>query len=258
LTLRSVLPGNPLVPRVVPAEKDEGQWHVKGLPQPGFPYALATTSIRPDAKQPRLHADVLKVDPRTVRIAAKKAEDEKKTVLSIGGAKPASKGAPSLWLAPGSFAIGTESPGPGAIALLSGEALTERSLAEATAIIGITDEDGTLVYVRTEQAGAAASKALLGQLGCSQTMIVSKAVVFRLGGGLDLHGELAKEPLLPPIVVLERADAPAARELFPDTPVVPPGTWQPLQAKRVRYFGRKPAPAPSGGPGPAPASSGAM
>ncbi len=256
LTLRSILPGNPLIPRVSPADKAEGQWRIAGLPQHGFPYAIATTTFRPDAKQPNLHARLLKVDPRTVKLAAPDAQNGASTVLAVGGARPATKGAPSLWLAAGSFAIGVASPGPGATALFGGEAGTEASLAKAEAMVGVGDEDGHLVYAVADAPAGPALKALLAQMGCSQTMVVAKSVVFRLGGGLDLNAELAKDPLVGPVAVLSRAEAPAARELFPDTPVVPPTVWQPLQAKRVRYFGRKAAPAkPSAEPPPSPAPS---
>jgi hypothetical protein len=43
-----------------------------------------------------------------------------------------------------------------------------------------------------------------------------------------------------PTVTLVRGEAPSARTLFPDTPVVPPEIWVPLQAKRVRYFPKHP------------------
>ena len=45
-------------------------------------------------------------------------------------------------------------------------------------------------------------------------------------------------------VRLVRAHAPDAHPIFTDTPLVPVSVWQPLQAKRVRYF-YKPAAAPS-------------
>jgi hypothetical protein len=36
-------------------------------------------------------------------------------------------------------------------------------------------------------------------------------------------------------ISLARAEGPGARRLFPDTPVVLPTRWAPLQQKRVRY-----------------------
>ncbi len=260
LTLRPVLPGSPLIPRVQPPEANEGVWRTKGLPQHGFPYALATTIIRPDAKHPEIHARVLKVDPRTVKVATEKS-DGKHTVLTLSaGAKP-EKGTTQLWLAMGSFAIGPTSPGPSAVPLFSGELPKADALANATALAGVTDDDGTLVMVIADAPSGPALRAILQQLGCSQVIIPPKGLDVRPGGSLDLAGELAKTPLSGSIVTLERAQAPAARELFPSTPVVDPNVWQPLQAKRVRYFGKGKKPVRPGAPptpaptAPAPKSS---
>ena len=56
LTARSVLPG--------PAIADAAPWRVKGLPQHGFPYAMAMTSLR---LEQGARVRILRVDPRTVR-----------------------------------------------------------------------------------------------------------------------------------------------------------------------------------------------
>jgi hypothetical protein len=185
----------------------------------------------------------------------------KETVLAIstGPTSPtgkSQKGEPQLWLATNSFAIGTISPGASAVSLFAGESPQPAALASATALLGVTDDDGTLVLVIADGPVGPALRVLLQQLGCSQVLIPPKTLDLRLGGSLDLSGELAKSPLAGPVVTLERAQAPAAKELFPGTPVVDPSVWQPLQARRVRYFGKKPvrpgivAPSP-----PAPTSS---
>lgn len=250
LTLRSILPGAPLVPRVSPPEPSEGVWRTKGLPQHGFPYAIAVTTIRPDPKRPDLHARVLKIDPKTVRVAEK--SDGTSTVISIASgasAKAAAKDPKKpedhkldtqLWLAGGSFAIGASSPGPGAVPIFAGALAKGDALAAAKAVVGVTDDDGTLVMVLADAPSGPSLLGLLRQLGCSQAMIAPSDLDLRLGGSLDLAGELAKQPLAGSIVTLDRTQAPAARELFPATPVVDPAVWQPLQAKRVRYFGKKP------------------
>lgn len=239
LTLRPVLPGEALVPRVSPPEANEGVWRTKGLPQHGFPYAVTTTTMRPDAKHPEIRARVLKIDPRTVKVAEGPESKQPILALSTGALKP-EKGAPQLWLATNSFAIGSISPGPTAVALFSGEHAQPATIAAATALLGVTDDDGTLVLAIADAPAGAALRTLLQQLGCSQVLIPPKTLDLRLGGSLDLGGELAKTPLTGPVVTLERAQAPAARELFPGTPVVDPSVWQPLQARRVRYFGKKP------------------
>lgn len=248
LTLRSVLPGHPILPRITPAEPDEGAWRVKGLPQHGFPYALALTKVRPDSKQPALRARVMKIDPRTVKLLAGK--DESKAVVSFGtDAKAAPvKGAPQVWLATGSFALGATSPGPTAVPLFAAAAPTDAALAEATVVLGVADDDGTLVVAISDKPAGPALKALVQSLGCAQVVVGPKGLDLRLGTGLDLDGELAPKPMSGTVVTLERAAAPAAQQLFGGTPVVDPAIWAPLQAKRVRY-GKKPAP-------PAPSASG--
>ena len=243
LTLRSVLPGNRIVPKVTPAEPSEGEWTVKGLPQHGFPYAIALTTLRPDPRSVGVHARVLKVDPRAIRLGAPAAPgDEDKTVLTFGGAtQAADKAATSLWLAGGAFAITTSAPGPGAVALFAGAAARGPELAAADTLIGVTDEDAMLLYVHADAPDAGVALAsLLRQLGCSQQMIPPRALVPRLGGSLGLDLELATTPLSGPTVTLVRGEAPAARALFPDTPIVAPEVWMPLQAKRVRYFPKRP------------------
>ena len=239
LTLRSVLPGSPIVPVITPSEKDEGVWRVKGLPQRGFPYALATTRLRPDAKNPSVQARVLKLDPRTVRLVGDAEVDAKggkgdDTVLVLGGAPTPAKGELALWLSGESFDIGSSSPGPRAKPLFSGQKADGAALAEATVLVGVTDDDGQAVLVFADAPDGAALRALLGRLGCSQAMIAPKGLTPRLGGTLGLDGELATAPLAAPLVTLARAEAPSARELFPDTPIVDPKVWMPLQQKRYR------------------------
>jgi hypothetical protein len=51
LTLRHIVPGPPL--EVPPgSDREDGRWRVEGLPQYGFPLALAATQIRPDPARP--------------------------------------------------------------------------------------------------------------------------------------------------------------------------------------------------------------
>lgn len=273
LTLRSVLPGNPIVPVVTPSEKDEGVWRVKGLPQHGFPYAIATTMVRPDAKNASVRARVVKVDPRTVRAlsaadaearvdaaAAGKGED---TVLAFGSAPAPKKGELALWLSTGSFAIGAASPGPSAVPLFAGLAADAKGLEDATFLVGVTDDDGQLVMLVSDVPAGASLRALAKRLGCSQVMVAPKGLTPRIGGSLGLDGEVAGGRLYEPFVALGRAQAPSARELFPETPVVEPKVWMPLQQKRYRSIKRAPAAAPASAlpspsaVSPAPAKSGA-
>jgi hypothetical protein len=275
LTLRSVLPGNNIVPSVTPSEKDEGVWRVKGLPQHGFPYAIATTTVRPDPKNPQVHARVVKVDPRTVKslsasdaearadaAAQGKAED---TVLVFGSAPAPKKGETALWLSGGSFAIAIASPGPSAVPLFAGIVADAKALEDATFLVGVTDDDGQLVMLVSDVPAGASLRALAKKLGCSQVMVAPKGLTPRIGGSLGLDGEVATGKLYEPFAALGRAQAPSARELFPETPIVDPKVWMPLQQRRVRRIQRPAAPTPtptsSGGASspttaPAPAKSG--
>jgi hypothetical protein len=85
---------------------------------------------------------------------------------------------------------------------------------------------------------------LLKRLGCASSLYFLRPLGVALG---DAHEGAAPElasaagsgstSAAPSIagVSLVRADGPGARRLFPDTPVVPPTKWAPLQQKRVRY-----------------------
>jgi hypothetical protein len=96
---------------------------------------------------------------------------------------------------------------------------------------------------------------LLDQMGCSQRVFFVGETQAFLGGTADTTGEAAKRPL-PIVARLVRTQAPDAHATFVDTPIVPIQVWQPLQAKRVRYFLKPsltqgantatPSPAPSG------------
>jgi hypothetical protein len=82
--------------------------------------------------------------------------------------------------------------------------------------------------------------ALLDRLGCSARMAIGGDARALLGGTLDARGNPLPNP--PPATSrLMRIAAPDAHALFPDTPIVPVAVWQPLQAKRVRYFPKPPA-----------------
>jgi hypothetical protein len=76
---------------------------------------------------------------------------------------------------------------------------------------------------------------LLQQLGCSQRMIFAAGAQAIVGGAMDATGHALGRPL-PIVARLVRTQAPGAHPAFVDTPVVPIQVWQPLQAKRVRYF----------------------
>jgi hypothetical protein len=264
LTSRTILPGAPLAPSAAaPADPGEGQWRTRGLPQHGFPYAMATTWIRMrggeaadgkaepgtqavDSGNGAARADtrmrVVRVDPRAAHPAALEAPaGDDSTVLTLVAPAAATRAARTLWWQGGLFAIEPGAPVAGAVPLLGGCAMMEPCAASAHAAIGVQDEDGMLVWVElppgmgTGSASAGAMDALLARLGCGERMAIPGRAQALLGGALDAMGGPAAAPA-PPTVRLVRASAPDAHPIFADTPIVPIQVWQPLQKQRVRYF----------------------
>jgi hypothetical protein len=226
LSLRPVLPGADLAPVAAAPEAGEGKWRTKGLAQHGFPFALATTTLRPDRARPELRLRLLKIDPTTVKLGADGQQGE--TVVMLQNAAAPRAGEAALWWKPGGFALG-KSPGAGAVALLGAGAGGEAAL-------GI-DGDGMLIYAEVE-AGSADAEALdraLKGLGCTQRMGLAKGLAPLQGGTTALSGSPGKR-LGEREVRLLRAQAPGGQRLFADTPVVPMSEWSPLQHKRIRYF----------------------
>jgi hypothetical protein len=298
LTTRVVLPGPAITaagagataepdgrsaPEVRPGQDPaEGVWRVKGLPQHGFPYALATTWVRPRAD---LKLRVVRADPRTMKpMTGASAEEpdgnsspsarrgQDLVVLAMNGATRATEhGALTLWWSSNVFAIGTAAPSKDATSLVVGESVPSARSAgagnaatasTARAAVGVQDEDGMLTWVelppevQPDASTTAAMDALLDRLGCSTRMLVGGNARALLGGTLDAAGNPAGA--LPPpsatsgTVRLVRAHAPGAHAMFEDTPVVPSTEWQPLQAKRVRYIQKAaPPPPPAAGSTPA-------
>ena len=81
-------------------------------------------------------------------------------------------------------------------------------------------------------------KELLKRLGCSSSLFFLRPLGVTLGENRDSReGGVVDPTSAAPSqgVGLARAEGPGARRLFPDTPVVPPTRWAPLQQKRVRY-----------------------
>jgi hypothetical protein len=247
LTLRHVLPGAD----IVGANDTEGHWQTHGLPQHGFPFALATTALRPEPQRD-LRVELLKIDPRVVGPQGGAGVDPSApTVAVFSGIARTKSGHPTLWLAKGAFSIGGEPP-EGAAELFSG--LTAAEVAQmpgANAAVGIADEDGMLIYAQSPAAPDAAQvlDKLLAQLGCGARMMLAHPLSPALGGTTTLAGSPAPLPASESATVrLVRRQAPGAKSIFQDTPVVPPEVWQPLQMRRVRYF-KKPATAAPGANG---------
>jgi|HubBroStandDraft_1064217.scaffolds.fasta_scaffold03944_2 hypothetical protein len=238
LTSRSILPGSPLGTRLPSPEPGEGVWQTRDLPQHGFPPAIALTSIRMDPSHPSLRFRVLRVDPRTVAPIDRAAPD---APAVLAWAAPG-HGELSLWWSPRAFAIGSDAPGPDAVALAGGRPF-DLHASGARAAAGVQDDDGMLVWVELpheanpDASTGDAMEEVLKELGCSQQVFLDGEAQAFLGGatGGDAAGHASTRPL-PIVARLVRTEAPGAHAAFVDTPIVPIQVWQPLQAKRVRYF----------------------
>jgi hypothetical protein len=238
LTLRDTLPGAPAKPAALPAEPGEGEWRVKGLPQHGFPWALATTQVRASAKRPDVRLSLLRVDPRVARAAASAGTtaDTPTTVAFVGTERPRPSTA-AVWLSRGLFVVGPD-PGEGALAIAAVLPLEDAQASRAAACV--QDEDGMLAWaelpahVPPDRSTAEAMDAALRGLGCSRVYgVLGAEPRALLGGTLTLTG--APAPQEAATARLVRGEGPSARLHF-RTPVVGPAVWQPLQMQRVRYF----------------------
>jgi hypothetical protein len=246
LTLRHVLPGERLAGRILPAEPGEGEWVVKGLPQHGWPYALATTWLRPERERAETKVRLLRVDPSTVRTAEERDGDDK-LVLALRSVSPPAAGTQSLWLGPKGFSVGESAPDPAARHVAAARASSSTRAAAAAGI----DAAGMLIYAEVAtahrpEADGALLERLLASLGVQKVLLFDKPLGAALGGDRDLAGHPV--PLAKGGVRWIRRARPGARRIFPDTEIVPPKVWYPLQARRVRYF-RKPKPEPGASEG---------
>jgi hypothetical protein len=252
LLLRPMLPGPPLAAGA--KEGDEGAWTIKGLPQLGFPYALATTSVRPDPARAETKVRVLKFDPTVVR-PARDGDGAAESVLAIdrtrapgspasNGASLASTSAPTrgaespdeaaLWLAARRAVIASQAPDRDAVRISTG--ITTPN-GPAVAALGV-DLDGMVVYaevatVADPSRDAALLAMVLKEAHCGERLFLRSSLVVALGGVTDLAGHPVR--LTSSAIRLVRERAERARRLFPETPILAPGDWTPLQ-RQTRWF----------------------
>jgi hypothetical protein len=240
LTLRHLLPGDPVEPVLVPAEEGEGAWRTHGLPQHGWPHAVATTNIRPDAARPYTRVGLIKLDPKFVRVERLGDPTSSRVIEFRSVVVEAPR---MLWHAPSTgFVIAELPPVAGAMRISGGLAPSAPEASRAQAALGV-DRAGMLLYARVTEGpapgrDAALLIALLERLGCEQTLLLPRP----LGAIFGERDEPTVAPTAagtaaPPMdrVRLVRAEGPTARRIFPDTPIVLPKRWAPLQQKRVRY-----------------------
>ncbi|MEO7032914.1 MAG: hypothetical protein ABI548_03690, partial [Polyangiaceae bacterium] len=236
LTLRNELPGRPITPLASTPEAGEGVWSVQGLPQYGWPYAVAKTTLRPDPTRPDTRVGIIRLDPKFLRVA-QQGETNVKHVLDITQPLGEGIGKAALYHDGSRFLIASEPP-PGATLITRGFAGAESIVSSATSAMGI-DSEGMLIFVRFTSGARPGGEGvlladLLKHLGCSSSLFFLRPLGVVLGDPKELASADAG-PAPTSGVSLVRAQGPGARRLFPDTPVVLPTKWAPLQQKRVRY-----------------------
>jgi len=234
LTLRHVLPGEPIPVSIIPPEPGEGAWRTHGLEQHGWPPAIATTNLRPEPTRPGTRVGVVKLDARLVR-APHPGEVGAKRIVEFRTPALGKDMTTALWHGEASgFSVGHEPPEAQATRISAGYAASERGALGATAAVGI-DRAGMLLYARVTEGSKPEGdgvllRELLESLGCETMLFFPRPL------GAELAAEGAEAPVGTPGsgVVLVRRDGPGARRIFPDTPIVGPRKWAPLQQHKVK------------------------
>ncbi len=230
LTLRHILPGDPVPVGVQPAEAGEGVWRVQGLPQQGWPNAIATTNVRPEAKRALTRVGLIKVDPKFVRVF-RPGDVDVKPVLELNPPAGVTPGSLSIWHSElGRFAIGHEPPSPHDQRVASGFARDDKL--PVSGALGI-DATGMLIYARVTEGPDPALDGellqhLLKRLGCTDIVFLPKPLNVGMG---ETHADNSAPS---DGVLLVRAPGPGARRIFSDTPIVSPKRWALLQARHAR------------------------
>jgi hypothetical protein len=225
LTQRPILPGADL--------EKSAPWRVKGLPQHGFPYAIAQTTL--DGLQ------ITRIDPRVVRVAGSEGTTEQTpTVVTFVETLRPRAGQTGLWLGPNGFVVGDD-PG-NAMGIAETQPLNETTSTAAC----VQDEDGMLAWIDVpEGVDATRLKKTLERLGCSH----AHAVKSTKGG----RSRLATAANVPAGVEIDarlvRGEGPSSKLLF-EGPIVGPNVWQPIQMQRIRYFSRPKKVEDAGAPDP--------
>lgn len=243
LTLRHLLPGDPVEPVLAAPEEGEGAWRTQGLPQRGWPYAVATTNIRPDSARPYTRVGLIKLDPKFLRV---ERLGDPTTARVIEFRSVLAEAPLMLWHAEAKgFVIAPSPPAPGASRITGGVAPSAPEAPRAQAVLGI-DASGMLIYARITEGpapgrDAALLMALLDRLGCAQKLLLPRPLGALFGNSEEAaHATVASPgrasaPAAMDSVRLVRVEGPSARQIFPETPIVLPKRWAPLQQKRVRY-----------------------
>jgi hypothetical protein len=234
LTERYLVPGAPIASAFAD-DPSEGQWLLADRAGDGFPYAAATTHVRPDAARPETKVRVLKVD---LKALAPASGSDASAMLRL-----------SL---PASIAAGPTLALQGRRALLLEDATSAGE--GVTPLVADDDSPGAiaawgtiagelLVYAEVVTArDAAQDRALLGKvldsLGADRRVFSEQSAAIALDGDHDLAGHpIDTRAFAAPgrrVLTFVRQPWKAERRLFTNTPIVPPGTWYYAQKSEIR------------------------
>jgi hypothetical protein len=172
-------------------------------------------------------------DPKFLRVA-QPGESGVKEVMEIRASLAEGIGNAGLYLDGGRFVI-ADSPPASSAHVTRGFTDREPAWEGATSALGV-DQDGMLLYAAPNASAhvpAEQLRTLLIGLGCERALFFLRPLGVALGDVWSGSDALDARP--GSSVWLVRSEGPRAQRLFPDTPVVLPSRWAPLQQKRVRY-----------------------
>jgi hypothetical protein len=237
LTARPLLPLTPLEVKVQPRELGEGVWQTKGLPQHGWPPAIASTQVRPDPSHPNTRVTLLAIDAKWLQVA--KATDPVDATIIAFEPNDAHPKSTSLWYLNGTLQIQVENPGSAARRLASGFEDASH-IGRAQSAIGQLDGQ---IWVYLEVSGSsdhsgdfAILERVMREVGANRRLYFGQTLSVKTWGNATLS---------PTATRFIRQEGPHGQRIFQDTPIVPASEWIPLQEKRLRYMKRPKAARPT-------------
>jgi hypothetical protein len=230
LTHRHILPprSTPAPNEVPPAE--HGAWETRGHDQHGFPAAIASTKFHPDPTRPGLTVAIVVMDSKWLTPCIANCNDAA-TVLRMNRA---SRGSLRVYHHHRHFLVAKAPPAADAVPVVFGHDESSAP-ARVVAAVGVAHHEW-LFYAEVTDGGdrlrdTQVLKRLLTEQGCDERIYLEHSLSMTLGRdrGSSPRAELT----------WLRNESSMATRVFPDTGVVPPSVWRPLQDQRVRYVRRR-------------------
>jgi hypothetical protein len=222
LTERYLVPGAPLASAFTD-DPSEGKWQLADRAKAGFPYAAATTYVRPDPARPETKVRVLKVDLKALAASTNEAS----TPMLRLSLPPISSKVAVLALKGGRAAL-VDHVASDVTPLVGDDGATATSAAWGS-IAGELLVYAEVVTARDPARDRALLARVLDELGADQRVFSEHSATIALDGDHDLAGHpIDTRTFAAPgrrVLSFVRQPWKAERRLFTDTPIVPPGTW---------------------------------